>query len=145
MAEKITVHDPRGYPPKVTGKRGLQVWVPVKPIYGFAETRDWVEGLSRAVGSTVPELVSWQWSKRARGGKARLDFTQNAVNRTLVAPYSVRPASGAPVSAPIEWDELDDPKLRPDRWTIRSIGRRLKAKGDLFARVLELDQELPPL
>jgi bifunctional non-homologous end joining protein LigD len=107
--------------------------------------RDWVEQLSRAVGHTVPDLVSWQWSKRDRGGKARLDFTQNAVNRTLVAPYSVRPAAGGPVSAPISWDELDDPKLRPDRWTIRSLGRRLKAKGDLFAPALEIEQELPPL
>jgi DNA ligase D len=131
--------------PKVSGKRGIQVWVPVKPIYAFDQTRDWVEQLSRAVGHTVPDLVSWQWSKRDRGGKARLDFTQNAVNRTLVAPYSVRPAAGGPVSAPISWDELDDPKLRPDRWTIRSLGRRLKAKGDLFAPALEIEQELPPL
>jgi bifunctional non-homologous end joining protein LigD len=131
--------------PKVSGKRGIQVWVPIKPIYGFDATRDWVEHLSRAVGQTVPDLVSWQWSKRARSGKARLDFTQNAVNRTLVAPYSVRPAAGGPVSAPISWEELEDPKLRPDRWTLRTIGRRLKARGDLFAPALETEQELPKL
>ena len=44
----------------------------------------------------VPDLVSWEWTKRDRKGRARLDFTQNAVNKTLVAPYSVRPAPGAP-------------------------------------------------
>jgi bifunctional non-homologous end joining protein LigD len=131
--------------PKVSGKRGVQVWLPVKPIYTFEQTRDWVESLSRAVGQTVPELVSWQWSKRDRGGRARLDFTQNAINRTLVAPYSARPAAGAPVSAPISWEELDDPALAPDRWTIGSLGERLAAVGDLFAPALTEAQELPPL
>jgi bifunctional non-homologous end joining protein LigD len=131
--------------PKVTGQRGMQVWVPVKPIYSFEQTRDWVESISRAVGRAAPQLVSWEWSKRARGGKARLDYTQNAVNKTLVAPYGVRPKAGAPVSAPIGWDELDDPKLRPDRWTIETIWERLERVADLFAPALELEQELPPL
>ena len=131
--------------PKVTGKRGIQVWVPVRDGYTFDDTRGWVEQLSRAVGQAVPELVSWEWTKRDRKGLARLDFTQNAVNKTLVAPYSARPAPGAPVSVPIRWEELDDPKLRPDRWTIRSVGERLVKMGDLFAPALELAQELPGL
>jgi bifunctional non-homologous end joining protein LigD len=131
--------------PKVTGKRGIQIWVPIAPRYSFDETRDWVEALSRAVGQTVPDLISWEWAKRARSGRARLDFTQNAINRTLIAPYSARPASGAPVSTPIRWEELDDPKLRPDRWTITNIGRRVGRVGDLFAAAQELEQELPAL
>jgi len=93
----------------------------------------------------VPELVSWEWTKTSRGGLARLDYTQNAANKTLVAPYAVRPAAGAPVSAPISWDELDDPALRPDGWTIRSMPDRLASVGDLFAPSLEVEQELPPL
>jgi len=131
--------------PKVTGKRGVQIWVPLKPVYSFEQTRDWVEQLSRAVGQMVPDLISWEWSKRDRRGRARLDFTQNAINRTLVAPYSARPAAGAPVSAPITWDELDDPSLAPDRWTIASLPERLAAVGDLFAPALSEAQELPPL
>ncbi|MGZ5410791.1 MAG: non-homologous end-joining DNA ligase, partial [Aeromicrobium sp.] len=43
--------------PKVTGKRGIQVWVPISPKYTYQETSQWVEALSRAVGSTVPHLV----------------------------------------------------------------------------------------
>jgi bifunctional non-homologous end joining protein LigD len=131
--------------PKVTGKRGIQVWVPIRAGYSYDDTRNWVEGLSRAVGAALPELVSWEWEKRARGGKARLDFTQNAVNKTLVAPYAVRPVEGAPVSAPITWDELDEPELRPDRWNISSILDRVAERGDLFAAVLEVVQDLPPL
>jgi bifunctional non-homologous end joining protein LigD len=131
--------------PKVSGKRGVQIWVPVEASYSFEQTRDWVEQLSRAVGQMVPELVSWEWSRRDRAGRARLDFTQNAINRTLVAPYSARPSPGAPVSAPITWDELDDPDLAPDRWTIASLPARLKAVGDLFAPALSEAQKLPPL
>jgi bifunctional non-homologous end joining protein LigD len=93
----------------------------------------------------VPDLVSWAWTKRDRGGRARLDFTQNAPIRTLVAPYSVRPAPGAPVSAPITWDELDDPDLGPERWTVRTLPARLAEMGDLFAPALTLRQDLPPL
>jgi bifunctional non-homologous end joining protein LigD len=132
----------RGYP-KTTGKRGIQIWIPIVPHYSFAETSNWVERVSRAVGAIVPDLVSWEWSKGARKGRARLDYTQNASIKTLVAPYSVRPAPGAPVSAPIAWDELDDPELRPDRWTIRTILERVADVGDLFAAAQTDAQELP--
>jgi bifunctional non-homologous end joining protein LigD len=131
--------------PKLTGRRGLQVWVPIEPAYDFAETRAWVEQLSKTIGALVPELVSWHWQVRERGGLARLDYTQNAINKTLVAPYSPRPAPGAPVSAPIAWDELDDPALRPDAFTIRTIFDRLAERGDLFRPVLQTTQALPAL
>jgi len=131
--------------PKVTGRRGIQVWVPIARGPSFADTRAWVEKLSRTVGAVLPELVSWKWEVRDRGGLARLDYTQNAVNKTLVAPYSPRPAAGAPVSVPIEWDELDDPELRPDLWTIRSVLERLSERGDPFRRLLGTEQRLPPL
>jgi bifunctional non-homologous end joining protein LigD len=133
----------RGYP-KVTGQRGIQVWVPIDPGPSFAETRGWVEQLSRAIGRTAPELVSWKWEKRGREGLARLDYTQNAINKTLVAPYSPRPAPGAPVSAPITWEELDDPALAPNRWTIRTILDRVATAGDPMAPVLAGHQRLPP-
>jgi DNA ligase D len=134
----------RGYP-KLTGKRGIQVWVPVEPRYGYDQTSAWVEGVSRAVAATVPDLVSWEWSKGRRDGRARLDYTQNTYIKTLVAPYAVRPAPGAPVSAPIAWEELDDPDLRPDRWTIRTLPDRVAALGDLFAMAQTDLQVLPRL
>jgi bifunctional non-homologous end joining protein LigD len=129
--------------PKVTGKRGIQIWVPVADGLTFDDTRAWVERLSRAIGASVPDMVSWEWEVARRGGRIRLDYTQNAINKTLVAPYAVRPAPGAPVSAPITWAELDDPELRPNRWNIRSILDRVQEVGDVFAGVLEIQQELP--
>ncbi len=70
------------------------------PVPASPKTTAWVEQLSRAVGEVVPELVSWKWELRDRSGHARLDYTQNAGHKTLVAPYSPRPLAGAPVSAP---------------------------------------------
>ena len=89
--------------------------------------------------------MSWEWNVRDRGGKARLDYTQNVVNKTLVAPYSPRAAAGAPVSAPIGWDELDDPSLRPGSFTIRDFPRRAIERGDPFRAVLAARQALPPI
>ena len=131
--------------PKLTGQRGIQIWVPVNPGPGFDETRAWVEQVSRAIGAIVPDLVSWDWDVRGRGGRARLDYTQNVKNKTLVAPYSPRPAAGAPVSAPIDWEELDDPELRSDSFTIRTVLARLAERGDPFRSVLPPGQDLPPV
>jgi len=131
--------------PKVTGRRGVQIWIPVVDGYTFDETRAWVETLSRTVGKVMPELVSWKWEVRERKGLARLDYTQNAINKTLVGPYSPRPAAGAPVSVPLEWDELDDPDLRPDRWTIRTVLDRLAERGDPFRVLLGSAQRLPEI
>jgi bifunctional non-homologous end joining protein LigD len=131
--------------PKLTGHTGIQIWIPIARGPGYDETREWVKELSHAVGAVVPDLVSWEWDVRARGGRARLDYTQNVRNKTLVAPYSPRPAPGAPVSAPVDWDELDDPVLRPDGITIRSVWDRLAERGDPFRTVLDPGQTLPPI
>jgi len=131
--------------PKVTGRRGIQIWIPVSPGLSYEDTRVWVERLSKAIGAVVPELVSWKWDVSERGGLARLDYTQNVSNKTLVAPYSPRAAPGAPVSAPITWAELDDPELRPDGFTIRSMPERVARLGDVFRPVLGGGQDLPPV
>jgi bifunctional non-homologous end joining protein LigD len=130
---------------KVTGKRGIQVWIPVAPGLGFADTLAWVEKLSAIVGHLVPDLVSWEWEVAARGGKARLDYTQNVRNKTLVAPWSTRAASGAPVSVPIAWEELDDADLRPDRWSVHTVAERYATVGDPMRPLIGVAQTLPSL
>jgi bifunctional non-homologous end joining protein LigD len=131
--------------PKVTGKRGIQIWIPLTPGPSFDQTRAWVEALSRAVGGTVPELVSWEWEVARRKGLTRLDYTQNAINKTLVAPFSPRATAAGSVSVPIRWDELDDPDLAPDRWDLASLPDRLRSAGDPLAPLVGLPQVLPPL
>ena len=112
----------------------------------FDETRAWVEKLSKSRrGRSSPNWSAGSGRSATAQGLARLDYTQNAINKTLVAPYSPRPAAGAPVSAPIEWDELDDPSLTPDGFTIRTILGRIAEKGDLFDGALQQSQRLPAI
>ena len=108
----------RGYP-KTTGKRGIQIWIPIVPKYSFEETSNWVERISKAVGSTVPDLVSWEWATKARQGRARLDYTQNASIKTLVAPYAVRPAAARP----------SRPRSPGTSWTTRTCDRTAGRSG----------------
>ena len=134
----------RGYP-KTSGRRGIQIWIPIETGPTFDETRAWVRQVSEAVAGVVGDLVSGKWEKEARQGRARLDYTQNAINKTLVAPFSVRAAPGAPVSMPISWDELDDPALRPDRWDLRGAPAHVAEVGDPMARMRTDPQRLLPL
>ncbi len=128
---------------KTSGQTGLQIYVPVRRGPEYGAVRHWVEEVGRAIDQAAPGRVSWEWAVARRTGRIRIDYTQNIINKTLAAPYSLRPAPGAPVSAPIAWEELDDPDLRPDRWTIATIADRVAEKGDLFAPVLDADQDLP--
>lgn len=101
--------------------------------------------MSRDVGQIVPDLVSWEWRTARRNGLARLDYTQNAINKTLVAPFSPRPTPDAPVSMPITWPELDDPGLRPDRWSIGTALDRVRESGDPLHPLIGRAQRLPAL
>jgi len=142
VLERLELH---GFP-KVTGQSGVQVYVPLAPGHTFERSRAFAEQVGRVISTALPELVTWDWEVARRTGKTRIDYTQNAINKTLAVCYSVRPTPTAAVSMPITWDELEnDPALRPDRWTIRDALDRIGKVGDLFAPVLALRQELPDL
>ena len=130
--------------PKLTGQRGIQIWIPITRGPSYADH----PGLGREAVRARSARSRRSWSAGSgrspnATGLARLDYTQNAIGNTLVAPYSPRPAAGAPVSAPIDWDELDDPKLKPDTFTIRTILKRLATEGDPFHDVVVTRQKLP--
>ena len=79
------------------------------------------------------------------GGRILVDTARNTYAQTAVPPYAVRPRPGAPVATPIDWEELSDSKLRPDRWTVKNVIRRLSAKGDPWEDIDEAPQSLEPL
>jgi len=130
---------------KTTGQSGLHVYIPIERRYTLDESRGFVAKLAHMIAELMPEKVTEVWEVKRRTGKIRIDYTQNVINKTLAGPYSVRPAIRAPVSTPIAWKELDDPMLRPDKWTIKTLGDRLLDVGDLFHDALTLHQRLPRL
>jgi bifunctional non-homologous end joining protein LigD len=130
---------------KTTGQSGLHIYIPIERRYTLDESRGFVAKLAHTIAELMPDKVTEVWEVKRRTGKIRIDYTQNVINKTLAGPYSVRPAIRAPVSTPIAWKELDDPKLRPDRWTIKTLGDRLLEVGDLFYDALTVRQRLPTL
>jgi bifunctional non-homologous end joining protein LigD len=75
----------------------------------------------------------------------RISHAQNAPGGSVIAPYSPRVTPGATVSLPIEWDDLDDPALRPDAYTVRTAPALVGARGDAFRPIVGRRQSLPPL
>jgi len=130
---------------KTTGQSGLHIYIPIERRYTLDESRGFVAKLAHTIAELMPDKVTEVWEVRRRTGKIRIDYTQNVINKTLAGPYSVRPALRAPVSTPIAWKELDDPRLRPDKWTIQTLGDRLLEVGDLFHDALTVRQRLPAL
>ena len=130
---------------KTTGQSGLHVYIPIERRYMLEQSRGFVAQLAHMIAELMPDKVTEVWEVKRRTGKIRIDYTQNVINKTLAGPYSARPAIRAPVSAPIRWEDLDDRRLRPDKWTIKTIGDRLLEVGDLFHEALTLHQRLPAL
>ena len=120
---------------QVTGSKGIHVWVPVRRGDDNDALKTLARDAAESLASRHPEGLTTEWRKAKRGGRILVDTARNGYAQTAVPPYAVRPRPGAPVAVPIEWDELSDSRLRSDRWTIRTVMRRLAAKGDPWEQI----------
>ena len=128
--------------PKTSGKRGLHVFVPLGPGHTHAQALTFAEAVAGALGARFPDRATTERSLNRRHGRLYLDAHQNGRLKTMVAPYSIRAVEGAPVSTPLEWDEVDA-RLDPGKFNIRTVPARLRERGDLFAPALAGKQRLP--
>jgi bifunctional non-homologous end joining protein LigD len=105
----------------------------VERVYTFEQLRMFGEIFAQLVSTEHPELVTHERivAKR-RPGRVLIDVTQNSLGRPLAAPYTVRAFPKAPVSAPVEIKELR-PTLKPEKFNIKTLLKRLQEKGDLWA------------
>ncbi|MGE5540926.1 MAG: DNA ligase D [Bacillota bacterium] len=120
---------------KTSGKTGLHIYVPLGGKYDYDQVRQFAELVVRLVHKRIPDITSLERSPAKRKDKIYLDWLQNRYGQTLAAPYSLRPASCATVSTPLEWKEVRK-GLDPTKFTIKTVEKRLKAKGDVFKPVL---------
>jgi bifunctional non-homologous end joining protein LigD len=114
---------------KTTGGKGLHVHVPLRASDGFGAVRSFTRQASEVLAARNPDLVTTQQRRAGRGDRVYADVMRNAYAQTVVAPYSVRARPGAPVATPLRWGELEDRDLTPQRFTLRSVGDRLKRLG----------------
>src|SRR5438132_2944524 len=127
---------------KTSGSTGLHVLIPLGRQVTYEQSRTLGGLLARVIAAELPEIATVTRQVQKRGGKVYLDYVQNGHGRLLVAPFSVRPLPGAPVSMPLKWSEVT-PKLDIKKFTIKTAPARMKKLGeDPLRSVLELKPDL---
>jgi DNA ligase D len=129
--------------PKTSGGRGIHIYVRIEPRWTFTDVRHAAIAFGRELERRMPGRVTTNWWKEERGERVFVDYNQNARDRTIASPYSVRPKPGAPVSAPLDWDELRE--VQPEDFNVETMPRRFAAVGDRFETIDETHQSLARL
>ncbi|MFD7604288.1 non-homologous end-joining DNA ligase [Streptomyces mirabilis] len=113
-----------------TGSRGLHLVVLLNRRTDFDTARAFARRVADLLAARHPDRLTTAARKAARGDRLYLDVQRNAYAQTSVAPYAVRARPHAPVATPLAWNELDDPVLGPQHWTLRTLPNRLAEVGD---------------
>jgi bifunctional non-homologous end joining protein LigD len=122
------------------GADGIHVLVPIARRHTYEDTRLLATIVAGTLARMHPGLVTTEWVRSRRRG-VLIDANQNREGATIASVYSVRPLPGAPVSAPLRWQELTT-ELDPRDFTMDVVLGRVERHGDLHAPVLELRQSL---
>jgi bifunctional non-homologous end joining protein LigD len=130
---------------KTSGSKGIQVYVPlnVEAVDYDNGTKALSKALARHLEAQHPKLIVSQQKKELRKGKVLIDWSQNDEHKTTVGVYSLRARERPTVSTPVTWEELEDPEGLA--FEASDVLERVEQHGDLFAPVVELEQELPDL
>jgi bifunctional non-homologous end joining protein LigD len=128
---------------KTSGSKGMQLYAPLNTEVTYDDTKPFAHGLARLLESQHKDLIVSVMKKTLRPGKVFIDWSQNDRHKTTVGVYSLRARERPTVSTPLLWDELDDPAALS--FDSADVLARLDEHGDVFAGVLEVEQELPDL
>ena len=118
---------------KTSGNRGLHVFAPIEPTHEFLDVRHAVIAAARELERRMPNRVTTAWWKEERGERIFVDFNQANRDRTMAGAYSPRALAHAPVSCPIEWNELET--VDPRALTVLTVPGRLADTGDPWQRM----------
>lgn len=130
--------------PKVSGSKGLQLYVPLNTPTSYNSTQLFAKTIAELLEREHGDLVVAEMSKNLRHNKVFIDWSQNADHKTTVGVYSLRAKSNHPyVSMPVKWRELEKPDVDALYFEARPALKRLNTLGDLFLPVLKLKQNLP--
>jgi bifunctional non-homologous end joining protein LigD len=128
---------------KTTGGKGLHVVIPLKPKYDWDEIKNFTHVFVTYMEQLNPKEYISKMSKSARVGKIFIDYLRNLRSATAISVYSTRARLHAPISTPIDWDELSDDKCDTD-FHIKNIVHRIQTqKSDPWKDFLKMQQVLP--
>jgi bifunctional non-homologous end joining protein LigD len=120
---------------KTSGGRGLHLYIPLGAKYSFDDVKSFALLIAELAHEQLPPFTSLERSPSKRKGKVYIDYLQNNFGQAMVAPYCVRPRPGALVSTPLDWSEVKS-GLDPAAFDIKTMLKRVKKRGDLFAGLL---------
>lgn len=134
--------------PKVSGSKGLQLYVPLNSGVTYAAAQPFAQGVAELLAQRHPDLIVSNMLKVLRKGKVLIDWSQNSQSKTTVAVYGMRAKRDEPfISMPVTWRELATAQAKNDvarlNFPPAEALARVKKLGDLFAPVLTLRQRLP--
>jgi DNA ligase D len=132
----------RGFP-KTSGGRGVHIYIRIEPRWSFTEVRHAAIAFGRELERRMPSEVTTKWWKEERGERIFVDYNQNARDRTIACAYSVRPKPGAPVSAPLSWEELAE--VQPEQFNVATMPARFAEVGDKHREIDDVAHSLAPL
>jgi bifunctional non-homologous end joining protein LigD len=133
---------------KTSGSKGLQVYVPLNSTdVTYERTKPFAKAVAELLEGAEPELIVSRMTKTRRTGKVLIDWSQNDAKKTTVCVYSLRASERPTASTPVDWDEvrtgLDSGDPASLAFEAGQVLERVAERGDLFAPVLSLVQELP--
>jgi bifunctional non-homologous end joining protein LigD len=135
--------------PKTSGSKGMQVYVPLNSKAGYERTKPFANAVAKLLEKQSPDKVISKMAKADRKGKIFVDWSQNDRAKTTIAVYALRAREHPTASTPLHWDEVESTADSGDadelRFEAGQVLERVEEHGDLFAPVLELEQELPDL
>ena len=136
--------------PKTSGSKGMQVYVPLnRKDVSYDVTKPFAKAIAQLLEKQTPDLVLSKMKKVEREGKVFVDWSQNHRSKTTIAVYSLRARERPTASTPVTWNEVEAAADSGDGGSLvfeaDQVLDRIEQHGDLFAPVLELQQELPEL
>ena len=106
---------------KTSGSDGIHLLIPIKPQYDIEKIREFVKRVGDLVASLMPKLATTSRDPREQAGRIYIDYRQNGLRMLIAAPFSVRPLPAAPVSFPLQLEDLSNEELTPTNYTLRQI------------------------
>jgi bifunctional non-homologous end joining protein LigD len=135
--------------PKTSGSKGLQVYVPLNNKVHYETTKPFAKAIAQLLEKQTPDQVVSKMKKVEREGKVFVDWSQNHQRKTTIAVYSLRARERPTASTPVTWDEVETVADSGEGSSLvfeaGAVLDRIARLGDLFAPVLELEQDLPEL
>lgn len=128
---------------KTSGADGIHFFIPIERRYGVERIRRFVYVIGKLIEKAEPKLATVSTRPDRKKGHVYVDFLQNGSEKTITAPLSIRSLPGAPVSYPLTVGQLDDQKLKPQNFNLRTAPRNSPALRRM-PYISRLSQDLRP-